>query len=69
MVTAAAWSAKNAIERSIDDAVAQNSLAPILDEVWKTYHKFNDYFENDDGSGAGTFADIIRDIEAIEKLK
>lgn len=65
-VTAAAWSARNAIERSIDDAIVQNSLTPVLDEVRRAYHQFNDFFENDDGSGAGTFADILREIESIE---
>lgn len=66
MVTAAAWSAKSAIERSLEQANAEKSLQPIIEEVERAYRQFNDFFSDDDGTGAGTFADILRDIRALQ---
>lgn len=65
MVTAAAWSAKNAIERSLEQAIRERSLQSVIEEVEKTYRQFSEFFSDDDGTGAGTFADILRDIRQL----
>ncbi len=49
MVTAAAWSAKNAIERAREQAKRERILQPVIEEVEKAYRQFSEFFSDDDG--------------------
>lgn len=61
----AAWDARDAIRNSLDEALQKRSTQPIIDAVTAARLAYEDYYDDDDGFGSGTFGEILRDLNNL----